>query len=180
MLARHGCRTMLRDEAAKDPRKISVFREEWPFQDERILINHHMYPVSCLYILFLVDMLVSFITWRLDEQEAICGKRGFEEIQDRWNSPIAHPICTTTGSYMVSQPVLDGLNKKSDITSYKSISASKICILHFGFAKLILSNYILKGDECKRSISSASETLHPSNAFDQGEIYSMFVKQQQT
>ena len=25
MLARHGCRTMLRDEAAKDPRKISFF-----------------------------------------------------------------------------------------------------------------------------------------------------------
>ena len=43
MLARHGCRTMLRDEAAKDPRKISFFREEWPFQDERILINHHIY-----------------------------------------------------------------------------------------------------------------------------------------
>ena len=43
MLARHGCRTMLRDEAAKDPRKISFFREEWPFQDERILINHHIF-----------------------------------------------------------------------------------------------------------------------------------------
>ena len=25
LLARHGCRTMLRDEAAKDPRKISFF-----------------------------------------------------------------------------------------------------------------------------------------------------------
>ena len=35
MLARHGCRTMLRDEAAKD----IFFREEWPFQDERTLIN---------------------------------------------------------------------------------------------------------------------------------------------
>ena len=43
MLARYGCRTMLRDEAAKDPRKISFFREEWPFQDERILINHHIH-----------------------------------------------------------------------------------------------------------------------------------------
>ena len=41
MLARHGCRTMLRDEAAKDPRKLSVFREE--LQDERLLINHHIY-----------------------------------------------------------------------------------------------------------------------------------------
>ena len=26
--------------------------------------------------------------------------------QERLNSPIAHPICTTTGSYMVSQPLL--------------------------------------------------------------------------
>ena len=44
MLARHGCRTLLRDEAAKDLRKISsYFREDWPFQDERILINHHLY-----------------------------------------------------------------------------------------------------------------------------------------
>ena len=42
MLARHGWRTMLRDEAAKDPRKIAFFRDEWPFQDERILINHHV------------------------------------------------------------------------------------------------------------------------------------------
>ena len=42
MLVRHGCRTMLRDEAAKDPRKISFFREEWPFQDERMLINHYI------------------------------------------------------------------------------------------------------------------------------------------
>ena len=36
-------RTMLRDEAAKGPRKTSFFREELPFQDERILINHYIY-----------------------------------------------------------------------------------------------------------------------------------------
>ena len=59
MLARHGCRTMLRDEAAKDPRKITFFRDEWPSQDERILINHHILHVTgcglkalCPYVLF--------------------------------------------------------------------------------------------------------------------------------
>ena len=33
---------MLRDEAAKDPRKKKLLREDLPFQDERILINHHI------------------------------------------------------------------------------------------------------------------------------------------
>ena len=50
MLARHGCRTMLRDEAAKDPRKTSFFRDDWPFQDERILINHQMCAHIYIYI----------------------------------------------------------------------------------------------------------------------------------
>ena len=80
---------MLRDEVAKDPRKISFFRDEWPFQDERILINQYIY---IYYICipgarhnYSICQGASFVTVLLAFDQ-IPEEPTFEDPREVWNS----------------------------------------------------------------------------------------------